>query len=87
MGRRRRTGGDELTMGNIADQTPVASLLDPWDNDMLHPNVVEALKVYHAAAATFAHAKRSIDGQYLKSLDGLDADAASQASAVRALMG
>jgi len=60
--------------------------LDPWDDDMLHPNTVEALKVYEASADTFAHAKRSIDGQYLKSLDGLNADAASQAEAVRRLM-
>ena len=60
--------------------------LDPWDDDMLHPNVVEALKVLDAAKQTFAQAVRSIEGQYLKSLDGLNADSASQAEAVRALM-
>lgn len=73
-------------MGNITDQSPVAPLLDPWDNDMLHPNAVEALKVYRAAADVFAQAKQSIDGQYLKSLDGLSADASAQAAAVRARM-
>ena len=73
-------------MGNIvAPQTGPAKLAGYKDED-LHANVVEALKVFSAASAAFAHAKTSIDGQYLKGLDALGGDSAKQAAAVRKVM-
>lgn len=73
-------------MGNIVAVTTAPAKLAGFKNEDLHANVCEALKVFEAAQAAYAHAKANIDGQYLKSLDALGGVPAKQAAAVRALM-
>jgi hypothetical protein len=73
-------------MGNIVAKEKRAEVLKGWKNDQLHPNTVEALKRLDDAKHTYEHQLQMIDGQYLRSLGGLDADSAKQADAVRKLM-
>ena len=70
-------------MGNIS-QPRTDAVLDGYENDALHPNVIEALKRLDDANDTRARAVKNIDGQYLKSLDALGDDWKAQADAVRA---
>jgi hypothetical protein len=54
-----------------------------FDDDDLHPQVLEAIKRLQIAKDGYDNAVASIDGQYLVSLSG--AEAGAQADAVRAL--
>lgn len=73
-------------MGNICAPKTGPALLAGFKDEDLHPNVVEALKVFANAKAVFAGTLRSIEGQYLHSLDSLSASDAKQAAAVRKLL-
>jgi hypothetical protein len=54
-----------------------------FDDDDLHPQVLEAIKRLQIAKDTYDNAVANINGQYLVSLSG--AEAGAQADAVRAL--
>ena len=56
--------------------------LDGFNDEALHPNICEALKVLAQAQAAFDKAVSNIDGQYLNSLDP---SYAKQVAKVRAL--
>ena len=73
-------------MGNICAPKTGPALLAGFRDEELHPNVVEALKVFANATAALESTKRSIEGQYLHSLDSLTAKDAKQAAAVRKLL-
>ena len=55
-----------------------------FDDDELHSNIQEALKVLTRAQEAYDHALNGIEGQYLRSLDPGYED---QANAVRDLYG
>ena len=59
------------------------SKLDGFQDDELHPNVSEALKVLVNAEDAYSKALENIEGQYLRSLD---VAYAKQVSAVRRQM-
>jgi hypothetical protein len=54
-----------------------------FDDDDLHPQVIEALKRLQVAKDAYDHAVANINGQYLVALSG--PEACAQADAVRAL--
>lgn len=57
-------------------------LLPPFEDDALHPQIVEALKRAEIARASYQHAREVIENQYLTPLT--HTEAADQADAVRA---
>jgi hypothetical protein len=77
-------------MGNIVDPAARVATLDGFADAELHPQIVEAIKVLHAAKEAHQRALASLDAQYLKPLeaahDGDDAACIwvqSQVKAVR----
>lgn len=80
-------------MGNITDKEPRPPTLDGFNDDDLHPQIVEALKVLTARQEEYHLAVASLDSQYLKPLEAAhDGDSvecqhiAAQVDAVRSLM-
>ena len=59
-------------------------LLPPYEDDELHPQVVEALKRLEIARASWVHAREVIENQYLTPLT--HTEASHQADSVRLLL-
>lgn len=73
-------------MGNIA-QPRTTPHLDGYADQDLHANIPEAMKRVIDAEEAFAQAAKSINSQYLKSMDQLGDAMRTQANAVRARLG
>jgi hypothetical protein len=69
--------------GFVKDDLTPAPQLAGFQDDQLHPQIVEALKRLEVAKDAYAHALANVDRQYLIALS--DPEVVAQVDAVRAL--